>query len=319
MTQYSQGNRIRAGFGLGCVLMVLSLLACPNPASSSSNSNSPIAYLYVTNSGNPPASGLSAFTLSSSGALSPLTGAGGSLTTGASPDTGVVVSGNYLYVTNDNGTSISLLTVGSGGLLSSTNVYPTGKYPYDCVISPNGNYLYDVSTNGIDGFSIGTGGALTSVPSSPFPTDLAPAEDAITPDGNYLYVTCSGANDDVAAFSIGTGGTLSYINGTLAKSVYASNAGPMGIAISPDGNYLYVANFGSGTGTTVTAFSIGAGGALSYINGTLAKSSFTAGTGPLEIAISPNGNYLYVTNEGSDNISAYSIGSGGNLSPIEAV
>jgi uncharacterized repeat protein (TIGR02543 family) len=71
---------------------------------------------------------------------------------------------------------------------------------------------------------------------------------------------------------------------------------------------LYVAN---GSNNSISAYTIGFGGALTAISGT-----FTTGSGPSRIAISPNGSYLYVANNLGASISAYTIGSGGSLTPI---
>ena len=71
---------------------------------------------------------------------------------------------------------------------------------------------------------------------------------------------------------------------------------------------LYVTN---GSNNSISAYTIGSGGALTAISGT-----FTTGSGPSRIAISPNGSYLYVANNLGASISAYTIGSGGSLTPI---
>jgi uncharacterized repeat protein (TIGR02543 family) len=129
-----------------------------------------------------------------------------------------------------------------------------------------------------------------------------------------LYVTNYGSSSGVngiSPYTIGSGGVLSaIITGTST-----TGSGPDGVAISPNGKYLYVANYNSTTGANgISAYTIGTGGALSAI--TLSTAGSTTGSYPSLIAISPNGNYLYVTNYGStgaNGISAYAIGTGGAL------
>jgi DNA-binding beta-propeller fold protein YncE len=83
---------------------------------------------------------------------------------------------------------------------------------------------------------------------------------------------------------------------------------PNGIAISPDGRSVYVADdylFGG-----VSEYDVGPGGLLS------AKTPKTvvAGKNPESIAISPDGTSVYVTNHQGESISQYDVGPGGVLS-----
>ena len=82
------------------------------------------------------------------------------------------------------------------------------------------------------------------------------------------------------------------------------------MAVSPNGQFLYVANDGS---HNVSAFSIGAGGALTKI---VCTAGCETGSNPQGVAVSPNGQFLYSSNFGSHTVSPFSIGPGGALSPI---
>jgi DNA-binding beta-propeller fold protein YncE len=113
------------------------------------------------------------------------------------------------------------------------------------------------------------------------------------------------SSGSVSAYSIGSGGGLSPISG----SPFAGGVGPLGVAVTPDGEHLYVTNVNS---KNVSAYSIGSGGGLSPISG----SPFATGTEPWGVAVAPDGEHLYVVNRGPGSVSAYSIGSGGGLSPV---
>ena len=76
------------------------------------------------------------------------------------------------------------------------------------------------------------------------------------------------------------------------------------IAITPNGNYLYVSN--TAENTFIGCSIDGSTGALS----TLSSSPFTAGAVPFFLATTPNGKYLYVTNSAPGNIYGFSIDSG---------
>ena len=65
--------------------------------------------------------------------------------------------------------------------------------------------------------------------------------------------------------------------------------------------FAYVANSGD---NTVSAYSIGANGALTPVPG----SPFAAGSEPVSVAVDPTGKFAYVANPSGNNVSAYSIG-----------
>jgi 6-phosphogluconolactonase len=79
--------------------------------------------------------------------------------------------------------------------------------------------------------------------------------------------------------------------------------------------FVYVANESS---NNVSAYSIGANGALTPVPG----SPFAAGTQPQSVAVDPTAKFAYVANLGvppdfiGNNISAYSIGANGALTPV---
>ena len=66
------------------------------------------------------------------------------------------------------------------------------------------------------------------------------------------------------------------------------------------------------SGGNVSAYSIGANGALTPVPG----SPFAAGDEPGSVAVDPTGEFAYVTNEDDDNVLAYSIGANGALTPV---
>jgi YVTN family beta-propeller protein len=84
--------------------------------------------------------------------------------------------------------------------------------------------------------------------------------------------------------------------------------------VDPTGKFAYVTNSGS---ATVSGYAIEpTAGALTPIKG----SPFAAGSRPVSVAVDPTAKFVYVTNAyagmGSGNVSAYSIGSDGALTPI---
>ncbi len=86
------------------------------------------------------------------------------------------------------------------------------------------------------------------------------------------------------------------------------------MTVSPNGSFLYVSNQGS---NNVSAYTITTGTGVLVPVASGAGNPFAAGTSPSGVTVSPNGSFLYVSNQGSNDVSAYTITAGtGLLTPI---
>ena len=83
------------------------------------------------------------------------------------------------------------------------------------------------------------------------------------------------------------------------------------IAIANEGKIAYSTNAGS---TSVSAYQVGKGGALSLINGRAGDTG--VGTGPTDPATSHNGRLLYVLSARSQTIVGFAIQADGSLSSL---
>jgi DNA-binding beta-propeller fold protein YncE len=84
----------------------------------------------------------------------------------------------------------------------------------------------------------------------------------------------------------------------------------LAVALAPlRAQFAYVTNE---RGNNVSAYSIGADGALTPVPG----SPFLAGSLPVRVAVDPTAKFAYVTNENGNNVSAYGIGADGALTPV---
>ncbi|MBH0204625.1 MAG: beta-propeller fold lactonase family protein, partial [Nitrospira sp.] len=124
-------------------------------------------------------------------------------------------------------------------------------------------------------------------------------------------------SDTVTAFSIDDAGALTLVpqTGATTNPVSVQGDAPAGMTISPNGQFLYVS---SSTSNVVTVFQIGASGLLTLVSATGANQNpiSVGGTAPKSIRISPNGSFLYVANSGSNNITAFQIGTNGLLTQV---
>jgi len=170
-------------------------------------------------------------------------------------------------------------------------------------------YVSDWTQGAVSMFSVGAGGLLTQQGTGLTSTGSRPAGVAISPNGQDLYV----ANENqgtVSTYSIGAGGALTEMGAPVASgnTTATTDSEPYGIAVSPNGLNLYVANYLSGT---VSTFSVGAGGALIQQGTGISSGS----SGPSWVAVAPDGENLYVTNYDAGTVSTFSIGAGGALTP----
>lgn len=218
----------------------------------------------------------------------------------------------HLYVSNYGNSTVGIYGIGNGGALSPAGTASTPK-PVLSATTPDGRYLYvanDGAPGGVSGFGIDRDtGALAPVPNSPVAaTTPAPFGVAISPDGQFAYVTNVGNSPSepgsVSVFGIDNStGALTEIAG----SPYTLEIAPGGIAMTPDGQRLYIAN---GESATISGFARNAdSGALTP----LTNSPFPAGNGePTGVAITPDGRHLYtavssMVTEADNRVAGFSI------------
>lgn len=237
-----------------------------------------------------------------------------------------------VYATNQAGNDVSAyaidpatgalvpITTGGAGNCGTSpesgNCFPAGSAPHDLTEDPSGKFLYaaNYGSNDLSAYTINSAnGALTPVAGAPFAAGNNPSAIAIDPVGKILYVANYSSNN-VSAYTIGRDGALIAVAG----SPFAAGNNPSAIAIDSGGKFLYVADYG---GNDVSAYTIGSDGALTDVAGTscgtgLPNNCFTAGTAPRSLAANPGGQYLYVADYGSDEVSAYSIGNDGALADV---
>jgi DNA-binding beta-propeller fold protein YncE len=188
------------------------------------------------------------------------------------------------------------------------------------VIDPVGKYVYTItatsSTASIYGFSRDSATG-TVTPLAGFPVAIAGLANKAEFDraGKFLLVTGTnefGTKGGIEIFSFdSSSGSL-----TLAAGPVQVGTDPAGAALDSSGKYAYVPNTAD---ASISAFALdGSSGALTAVAG----SPFASGgngniNGPLGIAASSAGAYLYVCNASND-VSVFSINSGtGSLSAIQ--
>lgn len=185
----------------------------------------------------------------------------------------------------------------------------TGVGPAQISFDNEGEVLTvtEKATNKITTFSIDED---SNVPSEGVSFDSAGA----TPFGfasgkrNQIFVSeahggAAGASS-VSSYKVQENGVLKLINTATA----AGQTAACWVVTTPNGRIAYTTNTGSGT---VSSFSIKSNGELSLLQANAAEVK-----GALDIAISNDGNVLYVLSNGDHNIVAYNINRNGALTKI---
>jgi len=265
---------------------------------------------------------------------------------------------DYLYVTSNlvNPGQINVYEVDSeSGALKqiADSPYPSGgRNPVYEVASPNGKNLYVINhdDNTIVEFAIGTDGKLYPLQTINTP-GTEPVALAISPDGQSLYVldyyapaapgepSYTDLNPGPGALiaypiSIDTSSGLGTIGSPLAvgaANYFPVQCFPTNLAITPNGNFVYITNTNAvvvttsppvtGTVPTLPAVCPAYGTVSAFAVSTssvapVAGSPFATGAGsqPTGIISDPSGASIYVTDSALNNLYTFSIQSGGPLS-----
>jgi YVTN family beta-propeller protein/autotransporter-associated beta strand protein len=194
---------------------------------------------------------------------------------------GVAVSpiGEFAYVTNqfDNTVSVIVSHQAVGNPIVLDGADEGG--PYGIAIGPGGLYAYVANSNtsevSVINLSTGQVVATPTVPDSPI---------AVTVSANNQFVYVTSGDNNVSKISTATNQVVSSYSPKQLNT-------PYGIAITPDGQYAYIANDASGNVTVINAMT----GAFLH--------NIAVGKLPVGVSITPDGQYVYVTNLGDGTVS----------------
>ena len=223
------------------------------------------------------------FRVQTDGVLTPLATANfavGSNPTGVAPHT----SGDFLYISDFSGSDVTLLDVNQG----------------------NGNLSVPVSNSVV----------VPINPPNVFTTGAGPIAVAMSPTAPFLY-TANLSDGNVSGFTVDPGaggltplGPFALTPPVVPPALPAPSPHPSAMAISPKGDFLFVANATEGT---VAVLAIAGDGTLTLQG---APVSMGAGSAPNAVAVEHTGRFLYVADTANNDVLAFSIGTNGALTAI---
>ncbi len=292
--------------GLGGLLVPLTPATVPAGGGATGIAVSPDGKsAYVANQFN---NTVSQYDVGSDGRLGPKTPA--TVPAGQHP-VGIAVSpdGKHVYVADFIGVpqvpgTVAQFSVGAGGALTPLTpaTVPAGIGTDGVAVSKDGKSVYAV--NQLDvlfQYDVGPSGALTPKSPPTTPNGSGGFQAVVSPDGQQLFVTVPPLG--VLSLDIGVDGQITgAASGTFLDSAE-------GLAVSPDGKSLYVAQTGI---DSVAQFDIEPTGALSLKSTPAIGAS---GSRPIGVAVAPDGKSVYVANSFSNSVSQFDVGAGGLLSP----
>jgi len=250
-------------------------------------------------------------------------------------------TGNLFVVTSNNLVTPFVVRLDNGAVTANNVTTPTGLAPVAALLTPDGSNLFVVNQgdNTISAYAVNSNGTVSAAGSAtptnsafPLSSPCAAIGDGTTsvPTGlaldnaGHLFVANLGAvgspgdpstvhAGSVSVFTISGGTSLAEVSGspfcTLLPSEIAAGQvtnSPSAVVVTPNGKFLYAATL---IDKTVISYSIDSSGAISEI---LQRENVGTNPSGLSIVEAPNSNrpqgeFLYVANAGSNNLSAFAI------------
>ena len=237
---------------------------------------------------------------------------------GGSRPTSIAVDGQLVYVLNNGSASIDGFEIADGKL----RPLPDSKLPLSAdtadgaqiAFSPDGQTLVvtERGTNSISSYAVddrGYADGPTTIPSA----GQTPYGFGFTDGGAVVVTEAFGGDIGKAAassYAIAAPGKLEPVSGSVADT----RSEVCWAAVSKDGRYVFVTNFGD---CTISSYSIGEDGGIELAEA-VAGSTRLGKAGIRDQAISSNGRFLYALDADAQKVHGWSVDPDGKLTEIGA-
>lgn len=219
---------------------------------------------------------------------------------------------SFLFAVNGGSGEISVFFVDGSKLLLVDKAVSGGAEPN--AVAQHGSLVYVLNVGGssnVVGFRLNARGQLRKIPNSTrfLTTNNSEAASlAFSPDGQFLVVT-ERATNNLDVFHVQDDGTL----GPIVVNP-SPDPGAFSVSFAPNGAVLVseTGPTGGNNASAISSYSVIANGTLSPISTGVA----TLGNANCWNAVTPNGQFVYVSNAGSSTISGFAISAAGRLTPI---
>lgn len=202
----------------------------------------------------------------------------------------VTPDGKKVFVTDNR--NVSVIDTSTNNITATMS---TGDTPLGAAVTPDGKKLYVANWGSQDVVAVID--TVTNKVVGTVNVGYHPIGVAVSPDGTKVYVTNIRKHfegeviiDEDSDFFIGTVSVIDTATDTVTATVQVEKE-PSGIAVSPSGTKVYVANYGNDSVSIIDT-------ATNKVIGTVEVGSYPNG-----VAVTPDGKKVYVANQGSNNVS----------------
>jgi 6-phosphogluconolactonase len=233
----------------------------------------------------------------------------------------ITIARGLLYVLNAGGSgNIAGFAIGNDGALSpiagaTLPLSGTSTNPAQVQFSPAGDLLVvtEKATNRLDVYGVDADGRASGPAVYPS-SGGTPFGFAFGKRGQIFVSEASGGANGLSAASSYdlSGGNLSLVSG----SVPTNQGAACWVVVTNDGRYAYTANAGSGS---ISGFSIGIDGSITLLNADGRTGVTGDNSGPADMALSVNSQFLYVRNGRNGTLGAFAVQPDGSLQSLPGV
>jgi DNA-binding beta-propeller fold protein YncE len=209
-----------------------------------------------------------------------------------------ISTGNDVVVLDNRGGSLApaqVATIPAQGAKKGEAITPNGKY----LLAAVGSGAYVIS---VPEAEAGDGGAVLGTLTSPH--GAGAAEISVSPDNSFAFVTLQDSAE-VAVFDLRKSVAGGFGQSGLVGMVPVG-ADPVGIAQSPGGRWLYVAQEGTQTPPAEERLYVLSASRAETDPSKAVQTSAIAGCGPARVIVSGNGDDVWVTDRESNALVAFS-------------
>jgi 6-phosphogluconolactonase (cycloisomerase 2 family) len=238
---------------------------------------------------------------------------------GGTVPTSIAAHDGLVYVLNNGSSSISGFRVAGDQLAPlSDSTRPLSSPDADgaqIAFSPDGGTLVvtERGTNSISSFAVdssGYAGEATTIPSAgatPYGFDFAGSTALVVTEAFGGAVGAAAAS----SYSLAAPGRLAPVSGSVADT----RSEVCWAAVTRDGRYAYVTNFGDGT---ISSYGVATDGSLELLE-PVAASTRLGEKGIRDEALTPDGRFLYAIDADAQRVFGWTVGADGRLSPVGEV
>lgn len=224
----------------------------------------------------------------------------------------IVSDGEYVYACNAGSNTISVLRIVGKTLKFVDKTSSHGTMPISIAVHDNLIYVLNAGgTGNISGFKLGLGG-LNHIPFSEqalSSSAAGPAQISFNAAGDQLVVT-EKATNMITTYAVDGSGKAG-----AGTSYPSAGLTPFGFEFSPAGDLIVSEAFGGNeNASTVSSYSLGAGGTVDLIDGPEATNQ----TAACWVVVTSNGEFAYASNTGSNSVTGYRIDDDGDLHLLNA-